>query len=216
MAAKTLFRALLALTCFVAFASAQNGFESGQSAFASGQRNSAVHKSVDDYKSDSEDVSLKPKQIIETDDRGNAAISDDHINDRRVGAVPNQSYRRHSPHQNFHQAADPKHQPKEDLIKSSVGRQPGSGVHHFQPLNQLFKKVLNKGDVFVFPMGLIHVQRNVGYGKDVAVGALNSESPGVITIANSVFGSNPSIPSDVLGKAFQVDQNVIFQLLAKF
>ncbi|KAK6267477.1 hypothetical protein QUC31_011637 [Theobroma cacao] len=208
MAAKTLFRALLALTCFVAFASAQNGFESGQSAFASGQRNSAVHKSVDDYKSDSEDASLKPKQIIETDNRGSAAISDDHINDHRVGAVPNQSYRRHSPHQNFHQAADPKHQPKEGTLEV--------GFITSNPVNQLFKKVLNNGDVFVFPMGLIHVQRNVGYGKDVAVGALNSESPGVITIANSVFGSNPSIPSDVLGKAFQVDQNVIFQLLAKF
>ncbi|XP_007022911.2 PREDICTED: putative germin-like protein 2-1 isoform X1 [Theobroma cacao] len=84
------------------------------------------------------------------------------------------------------------------------------------PENQLFKKVLNKGDVFVFPMGLIHFQRNVGYGNAVAVGALNSESPGVITIANSVFGSNPSIPTDVLAKAFQVDQNVIFQPLAKF
>ncbi|KAK2991029.1 hypothetical protein RJ640_018024, partial [Escallonia rubra] len=35
------------------------------------------------------------------------------------------------------------------------------------------------------------------------IAALNSQNPGVITITNAVFGSNPSILSDILAKAFQ-------------
>ncbi|OAY31586.1 putative germin-like protein 2-1 [Manihot esculenta] len=84
------------------------------------------------------------------------------------------------------------------------------------PENRLITKVVNKGDVFVFPVGLIHFQRNVGYGKAVAIAGLSSQNPGVITIANAVFGSKPDIPSDVLAKAFQVDKSVIYQIQAKF
>ncbi|KAF5946507.1 hypothetical protein HYC85_016735 [Camellia sinensis] len=75
--------------------------------------------------------------------------------------------------------------------------------------NHLITKVLQKGDVFVFPVNLIHFQRNVGYGNAVAIAALSSQNPGVITIANAVFGSKPAIPSDLLAKAFQVDENII-------
>ncbi|KAM7523196.1 hypothetical protein LguiA_013098 [Lonicera macranthoides] len=77
------------------------------------------------------------------------------------------------------------------------------------PENRLFTKVLNKGDVFVFPEGLIHFQFNVGKTNAVAIAGLSSQNPGVITIANAVFGSNPPISSDVLTKAFQVDKKVI-------
>ncbi|KAJ9140888.1 hypothetical protein P3X46_031480 [Hevea brasiliensis] len=84
------------------------------------------------------------------------------------------------------------------------------------PENRLITKVVNKGDVFVFPVGLIHFQRNVGYGKAVAIAGLSSQNPGVITIANAVFGSKPDISGDILAKAFQVDNNVISQIQAKF
>nr|GMC85126.1 putative germin-like protein 2-1 [Ipomoea batatas] len=43
-----------------------------------------------------------------------------------------------------------------------------------------------------------------------------SQNPGVITIANAVFGSNPPINPQVLTKAFQVGQNVINYLQAQF
>uniref|UniRef100_A0A6N2NIC3 Cupin type-1 domain-containing protein n=1 Tax=Salix viminalis TaxID=40686 RepID=A0A6N2NIC3_SALVM len=76
------------------------------------------------------------------------------------------------------------------------------------PDNRLITKVLNPGDVFVFPVGLIHFQFNVGKTKAVAIAALSSQNPGVITIANAVFGSTPPIRSDVLAKAFQVDKNI--------
>ncbi|QCE07487.1 germin-like protein subfamily 1 member 13 isoform X2 [Vigna unguiculata] len=82
--------------------------------------------------------------------------------------------------------------------------------------NRLFTKVLNKGDVFVFPIGLIHFQQNVGYGNAVAIAALSSQNPGVITIANAVFGSKPPISDDVLAKAFQVDVKIIDYLQKQF
>ncbi|KAG6429026.1 hypothetical protein SASPL_107065 [Salvia splendens] len=84
------------------------------------------------------------------------------------------------------------------------------------PDNTLITKTLYKGDVFVFPVGLIHFQRNVGTGNAVAIAALSSQNPGVITIANAVFGSNPDISSDILAKAFQVDKTVVDWLQTKF
>ncbi|KAK7376333.1 hypothetical protein VNO78_34799 [Psophocarpus tetragonolobus] len=82
--------------------------------------------------------------------------------------------------------------------------------------NRLFTKVLYKGDVFVFPIGLIHFQQNIGYGNAVAIGALSSQNPGVITIANAVFGSKPPISDEVLAKAFQVDKKIIDYLQKQF
>ncbi|RVW98130.1 putative germin-like protein 2-1 [Vitis vinifera] len=84
------------------------------------------------------------------------------------------------------------------------------------PDNRLISKVLYKGDVFVFPQGLIHFQLNVGKTNAVAIASLSSQNPGVITIANAVFGSKPAISADVLTKAFQVDKNVINYLQSQF
>ncbi|KAL7101875.1 hypothetical protein ACP275_08G082300 [Erythranthe tilingii] len=82
--------------------------------------------------------------------------------------------------------------------------------------NKLFTKYLYPGDVFVFPEGLIHFQFNVGKTNAVAFAALSSQNPGVITIANAVFGSDPPINPGVLTKAFQVEKNVIDYLQAQF
>ncbi|XP_061946701.1 germin-like protein subfamily 1 member 14 [Populus nigra] len=84
------------------------------------------------------------------------------------------------------------------------------------PDNRLITKVLNPGDVFVFPVGLIHFQFNVGKTKASAIAALSSQNPGVITIANAVFGSTPPIRSDVLAKAFQVDNKIVDYLQKQF
>ncbi|KAG6642476.1 hypothetical protein I3843_09G138400 [Carya illinoinensis] len=77
-------------------------------------------------------------------------------------------------------------------------------------------EVLKKGGVYVFPIGLIHFQRNVGKEMAIAIAALSSQNPGFITIANAVFGLNPDILSDILAKAFQVDKNVIKFIQSKF
>ncbi|XP_024959543.1 putative germin-like protein 2-1 [Cynara cardunculus var. scolymus] len=84
------------------------------------------------------------------------------------------------------------------------------------PDNRLISKVLNKGDVFVFPVGLLHFQRNIGNKYAVVIGALSSQNPGAIIIGNAVFGSNPPISSDILAKTFQVDKKLVDQLKAKF
>ncbi|KAF6987711.1 hypothetical protein CFC21_005331 [Triticum aestivum] len=84
------------------------------------------------------------------------------------------------------------------------------------PGNKLFSKVLNKGDVFVFPQGLIHFQFNIGNNEAIAIAALSSKNPGVITIANAVFGSKQTISDDILAKAFQVDKNIVEHIQAQF
>ncbi|XP_073154343.1 putative germin-like protein 2-1 [Henckelia pumila] len=84
------------------------------------------------------------------------------------------------------------------------------------PENNLIRKVLQKGDVFVFPKGLVHFERNVGYGNAVAIVGLSSQNPGVITIGNAVFGSKPAIADDLLAKSFQVDTKTVDWIQSKF
>ncbi|XP_056161956.1 putative germin-like protein 2-1 [Syzygium oleosum] len=84
------------------------------------------------------------------------------------------------------------------------------------PDNRLISKILQKGDAFVFPQGLVHFQRNTGNRNAVAIAALGSQNPGVITVANAVFGSTPDTSADILAKAFQVDKSVVGQIQSKF
>ncbi|KAI3827174.1 hypothetical protein L1987_01245 [Smallanthus sonchifolius] len=84
------------------------------------------------------------------------------------------------------------------------------------PENRHISKVLNKGDVFVFPVNLVHYQRNVGHTNAVAIVALSSQNPGVNTIANVVFGSKPDISTNILVKAFQTSDDVISNIRSKF
>ncbi|VVA99558.1 unnamed protein product [Arabis nemorensis] len=85
-----------------------------------------------------------------------------------------------------------------------------------QDNNRLFAKVLHPGDVFVFPIGMIHFQVNIGKIPALAFAGLSSQNAGVITIANAVFGSNPLIYPEVLARAFQLDVNIVKELQAKF
>ncbi|GLT55952.1 hypothetical protein SLA2020_290310 [Shorea laevis] len=82
--------------------------------------------------------------------------------------------------------------------------------------NRFFTKVLNKGDIFVFPIGMIHFQLNIGETPAVAIAGFSSQNPGLIVIADAVFGSNPHINPDVLTKAFMLDKNDIKYLQSHF
>lgn len=82
--------------------------------------------------------------------------------------------------------------------------------------SRLFSKILNPGDVFVIPQGLIHFQYNVGHKNATLLASFNSQNPGVVTIPNSIFASDPPILDDVLVKGFQLDKKVIKQLRKKF
>jgi quercetin dioxygenase-like cupin family protein len=83
--------------------------------------------------------------------------------------------------------------------------------------NKLFSKVVKQGDVFVFPKAMIHFQMNLAHDKPAAaLSSLSSQNPGVITIANAVFGSDPPISDDVLARAFQVEKKLIDWLQSQF
>ncbi|XP_058100939.1 putative germin-like protein 2-1 [Magnolia sinica] len=82
--------------------------------------------------------------------------------------------------------------------------------------NRFITKTLHKGDVFVFPEGLIHFQFNIGDTNAIAIAGFGSQNPGTITIAKAVFGSNPPISDDVLAKAFQVDKKIVDYLQSQF
>ncbi|XP_024532776.1 putative germin-like protein 8-1 [Selaginella moellendorffii] len=78
--------------------------------------------------------------------------------------------------------------------------------------NQLFAKVLHPGDLFIFPRGLVHFQRNLDNLDTVAVAALGSQNPGRTDMARALFQTTPNIMNEVLEAALQVDENEIDNL----
>ena len=82
--------------------------------------------------------------------------------------------------------------------------------------NPLITKVLKKGDVFVFPIGLIHFQLNIGDENAFSNSGLGSQNPGVIMIPSFTFRATPPIPEDILAKAFQVDKSIVKAIESKF
>ena len=82
--------------------------------------------------------------------------------------------------------------------------------------NTPISKVLNKGDVFGFPIVLIHFLANIGHTPATAISGLSSCNPSSITISNSAFGSNPPFSVKILAKVIQVDKKVNDYLQAQF
>ncbi|KAG6670761.1 hypothetical protein I3843_Q039700 [Carya illinoinensis] len=81
--------------------------------------------------------------------------------------------------------------------------------------NVYHSKVLTAGQMFVIPRGLVHFQKNVGVGK-----ALSSR---LSTVSYQGLWSfpllsllQPSIPDDVLTRAFQVEEKVVESIKSKF
>ncbi|XP_021844733.1 putative germin-like protein 2-1 [Spinacia oleracea] len=81
---------------------------------------------------------------------------------------------------------------------------------------KLYDTILKKGDVIVFPQGLIHFQLNLGKTDALAYASFGSQNPGRVNVADSVFATTPRILDDVLTKGFQVDETVIEQLRSQF
>lgn len=92
--------------------------------------------------------------------------------------------------------------------KVLVGFVTTDGVYHY--------KVLTAGQMFIIPRGLVHFQYNVGSSKATLLTAFNSQLPGVVVASRTLFASNPSIPVEILSKAFQVDEGVINTIKSKF
>ncbi|KAJ1262786.1 hypothetical protein BS78_09G136700 [Paspalum vaginatum] len=81
---------------------------------------------------------------------------------------------------------------------------------------RLLGRTVRKGEVFVFPRGLVHFQRSVGPAPAVAISAFNSQLPGTQTVAVALFGAAPAVPTDVLARAFQIDGGVVENIKSRF
>ncbi|KAL8538873.1 hypothetical protein ACS0TY_000756 [Phlomoides rotata] len=80
--------------------------------------------------------------------------------------------------------------------------------------NRVFARVLEKGEVMVFPRGLLHFQMNIGDSHATIIGSFNSQNPGLVRIPSAVFGS--SIRDEVLEKAFGLNGKDLANLRKKF
>ncbi|KAE9611816.1 hypothetical protein Lal_00011845 [Lupinus albus] len=80
--------------------------------------------------------------------------------------------------------------------------------------NKVFAKVLEKGEVMVFPRGLVHFQMNVGDGPATIFGSFDSQNPGLMRIPSAVFGSE--IKEELLEKAFGLSSKELSKLKKRF
>ncbi|EEF47134.1 germin-like protein subfamily 2 member 4 [Ricinus communis] len=81
--------------------------------------------------------------------------------------------------------------------------------------NKVISKTVKKGEIFVFPRGLVHFQKNNGDKAASVISAFNSQLPGTQSIAVTLFTANPPVPDNVLTKAFQVGTKEIEKIKSK-
>ncbi|XP_047338193.1 rhicadhesin receptor-like [Impatiens glandulifera] len=82
--------------------------------------------------------------------------------------------------------------------------------------NVLIARTIKKGEVFVFPRGLVHFQKNNGDVPAVAIAGFNSQLQGTASIGVTLFGSNPPVQDDVLTKAFQIGTKEVKKIKSRF
>jgi quercetin dioxygenase-like cupin family protein len=75
--------------------------------------------------------------------------------------------------------------------------------------NKFYSRVLNPGETFVIPKGMLHFQYNVGNTSATAITLFNSQLPGVMSAPLGLFSAKPPIPMEVLTKTFQVNSSII-------
>lgn len=78
---------------------------------------------------------------------------------------------------------------------------------------KVFAKVIEKGEVMVFPRGLMHFQMNVGDTPAAILGSFDSQNPGLMKIPSTVFGSG--INELLLEKAFGLSAKELRKLKKK-
>lgn len=82
--------------------------------------------------------------------------------------------------------------------------------------NKLIRKTITKGEVFTFPIGLVHFQKYNGNVPASVIVAYNSQLPGTQSLAMTLFGSTPAVPDNVLTKAFQIGTKEVDMIKCKF
>lgn len=81
--------------------------------------------------------------------------------------------------------------------------------------NVLVPMTVKQGEIFTFPKGLVHFQKNNGKVPAAAIAAFGSQNPGVQAIAASLFAATPPVPDNVLAMAFQIDDEEVDEIKAK-
>ncbi|KAI7730254.1 hypothetical protein M8C21_023091 [Ambrosia artemisiifolia] len=80
--------------------------------------------------------------------------------------------------------------------------------------NKVFARVIEKGDVMVFPRGVLHFQMNVGDSPAAILGSFDSQNPGSVKLPVALFGSG--INDELLEKAFGLKSKEISKLKKRF
>ncbi|KAF8646706.1 hypothetical protein HU200_065708 [Digitaria exilis] len=81
--------------------------------------------------------------------------------------------------------------------------------------NQVYTKTLYKGDLMVFPQGLLHYQYNLGNDTAaVALSSYSSANPGLMILDFALFANN--LPTDVVSKVTVLDELEVRKLKALF
>ncbi|CAM6120698.1 unnamed protein product [Calypogeia fissa] len=76
--------------------------------------------------------------------------------------------------------------------------------------NDLFETTLQKGDLFVFPKGCLHFQRNNCDGPASGFSALSSENPGTLLVSSALFtAGGKGLPDNVLTTAFGTNTKTV-------
>ncbi|OAE23023.1 hypothetical protein AXG93_3255s1020 [Marchantia polymorpha subsp. ruderalis] len=81
--------------------------------------------------------------------------------------------------------------------------------------NNLYTATLKKGDVFVFPMGLMHYQINRSKTKTATVlAAFASQNAGRVSLPPNMFNTEPRIETDIIMKSLFLDKKTVERLKA--
>ncbi|KAK1563496.1 hypothetical protein Q3G72_028313 [Acer saccharum] len=80
--------------------------------------------------------------------------------------------------------------------------------------NRVFARVIEQGEVMVFPRGLMHFQMNVGKKPATVFGSFNSQNPGSQKIPSAIFGSGINV--ELLEKAFGMSSKQIGTMKRRF
>ncbi|KAJ8748478.1 hypothetical protein K2173_003374 [Erythroxylum novogranatense] len=82
--------------------------------------------------------------------------------------------------------------------------------------NKLISKHVKIGEIFVFPRGLVHFQKNNEDKPASVISAFNSQLPGTQSLAMTLFASTPAVPDNVLTKAFQIGTKEVEKIKSRF
>ncbi|CAH8382065.1 unnamed protein product [Eruca vesicaria subsp. sativa] len=79
---------------------------------------------------------------------------------------------------------------------------------------KLVAKYINKGEVFVFPKGLLHFQKNIGRAAPASViAAFDSQLPGTQSLVSSLFGA---LSDDILVQSFQFKPKLVKRIKSRY